>query len=360
MLYELNEKVIRLEQEGKRIIKFNLGDPDQQTPPEIIEAAYKAMKNGKTKYSSSAGEIELREALADIHGVSEDNIVITPGSKWAIFAVMYLLLKKGENVIIPTPHWTAYDLTARSLGVETRLLKTKLESEWTVDLEKLKSLIDEKTRLIILNNPNNPTSKVMGEKTVEEIVNIADDKGIKILSDEVYADISFVRTKSILECSSSSSNHIVIKSFSKTFAMTGWRIGYAIADKELIEKIVKLNQITFTNVPVFIQEAALKALELRNEIIKRIRGEYKERADAACKLFSDTKLKFTKPDAPFYLFPKCDGLDSEKFAFELLDKGVAVAPGTAFGDYREHFRIALTVPDDEVMLGLKIIAEAFR
>ncbi len=357
MLYELNEKVIRLEQEGKRIIKFNLGDPDQQTPPEIIEAAYKAMKNGKTKYSSSAGEIELREALADIHGVSEDNIVITPGSKWAIFAVMYLLLKKGENVIIPTPHWTAYDLTARSLGVETRLLKTKLESEWTVDLEKLKSLIDEKTRLIILNNPNNPTSKVMGEKTVEEIVNIADDKGIKILSDEVYADISFVRTKSILECSS---NHIVIKSFSKTFAMTGWRIGYAIADKELIEKIVKLNQITFTNVPVFIQEAALKALELRNEIIKRIRGEYKERADAACKLFSDTKLKFTKPDAPFYLFPKCDGLDSEKFAFELLDKGVAVAPGTAFGDYREHFRIALTVPDDEVMLGLKIIAEAFR
>jgi len=357
MLYELNEKVIRLEQEGKRIIKFNLGDPDQQTPPEIIEAAYKAMKNGKTKYSSSAGEIELREALADIHGVSEDNIVITPGSKWAIFAVMYLLLKKGENVIIPTPHWTAYDLTARSLGVETRLLKTKLESEWTVDLEKLKSLIDEKTRLIILNNPNNPTSKVMDEKTVEEIVNIADDKGIKILSDEVYADISFVRTKSILECSS---NHIVIKSFSKTFAMTGWRIGYAIADKELIEKIVKLNQITFTNVPVFIQEAALKALELRNEIIKRIRGEYKERADAACKLFSDTKLKFTKPDAPFYLFPKCDGLDSEKFAFELLDKGVAVAPGTAFGDYREHFRIALTVPDDEVMLGLKIIAEAFR
>jgi len=142
--------------------------------------------------------------------------------------------------------------------------------------------------------------------------------------------------------------------------MTGWRIGYAIADKELIEKIVKLNQITFTNVPVFIQEAALKALELRNEIIKRIRGEYKQRADAACKLFSDTKLKFTKPDAPFYLFPKCDGLDSEKFAFELLDKGVAVAPGTAFGDYREHFRIALTVPDDEVMLGLKIIAEAFR
>ncbi len=359
MLYELNEKVIRLEQEGKRIIKFNLGDPDQQTPPEIIEAAYKALKNGKTKYSSSAGEIELREALAEIHGVPADNIVITPGSKWAIFAVMYSLLKKGENVIIPTPHWTAYDLTARSLGVETRLLKTRLESEWAVDIEKLKSLIDKKTRLIILNNPNNPTSKVMNEKTVEEIVSIANDKGIKILSDEVYADISFVRTKSILECDGNS-NHIVIKSFSKTFAMTGWRIGYAVADKEVIDKIVKLNQITFTNVPVFIQEAALKALELRDEIINKIRGEYKRRADAACKLFSDTKLKFTKPDAPFYLFPKCDGLDSEKFAFELLDKGVAVAPGTAFGDYREHFRIALTVPDDEVMLGLKIIAEAFR
>ncbi|MEM2937210.1 MAG: pyridoxal phosphate-dependent aminotransferase [Candidatus Bathyarchaeia archaeon] len=357
MLYEISEKVIKLENEGKKIIKFNLGDPDQPTPKEIIEAAYEAMKKGKTKYSSSSGEKPLREALASLHGVSADNVVITAGSKWGIFAVMYLLLKKEGNVIIPTPHWTAYDLTAKSLGAEIKFLRTELETDWKIDPEKLEALIDDKTRLIILNNPNNPTSKVLDAKTVREIVHIAEDHGVTILSDEVYADISFVETKSVLDVSN---NHVVVKSFSKTFAMTGWRIGYAIANKELIDKIVKLNQITFTNIPVFIQEAALKALELRHEIIRNIREEYRKRADLACNILSKTDLKFTKPDAPFYLFPKREGLDSEKFAFDLLDMGVAVAPGTAFGDYKEHFRIALSVPDDEVELGLKIISEALK
>ena len=357
MLYEISEKVIKLENEGKKIIKFNLGDPDQPTPIEIIEAAYEAMKKGKTKYSSSAGEKKLRETLASIHGVSADNVVITAGSKWAIFAAMYLLLKNGENVIIPTPHWTAYDLTAKSLGAEIKLLRTELESDWRIDLEKLEALIDERTRLIILNNPSNPTSKVVDGKTVREIVRIADNHGVTVLADEVYADISFVETKSV---SNFSSNHVIVKSFSKTFAMTGWRIGYIIANKELVDKIVKLNQITLTNVPVFIQDGALKALELRHEIIQKIREEYRRRAESACKILSKTNLKFSKPEAPFYLFPKLEGLDSEKFALDLLDKGVAIAPGTAFGNYREHFRLALTVPDDEVELGLKIISEALK
>lgn len=357
MLYEISEKVIKLESEGKKIIKFNLGDPDQPTPTEIIEAAYEAMKKGKTKYSSSAGEKKLRETLADIHGVSADNVVITAGSKWAIFAAMYLLLKNGENVIIPTPHWTAYDLTAKSLGAEIKLLRTELESDWRIAPEKLETLIDDKTRLIILNNPSNPTSKVVDGKTVREIVRIADNHGVTVLADEVYADISFVETKSV---SNFSTNHVIVKSFSKTFAMTGWRIGYIIANKELVDKIVKLNQITLTNVPVFIQDGALKALELRHEIIQKIREEYRRRAELACKILSRTNLKFSKPEAPFYLFPKLEGLDSEKFAFDLLDKGVAIAPGTAFGDYKEHFRLALTVPDDEVELGLKIISEALK
>lgn len=357
MLYEISEKVIRLENEGKKIVKFNLGDPDQPTPKEIVEAAYEAMKEGKTKYSSAAGEKELRGRIAEIHGVSADNVVITTGSKWAIFAAMYLLLKKGENVIIPTPHWTAYDLTAKSLGAEIKILRTELESDWKIDIEKLEKLVDDETRLIILNNPNNPTSKVIDEKVVEKIIHIADSKGITILSDEVYADISFVKTKSILDLNP---NHVVVKSFSKTFVMTGWRIGYLIANKELAEKVVKLNQITLTNVPVFVQYGALKALELRHEIIRNIREEYRRRADLACQILSKANLKFSKPDAPFYLFPKQESLDSERFAFELLDKGVAIAPGTAFGNFREYFRVALTVPDDEVELGLKIIAEALK
>ena len=356
-LYEINEKALKLQSEGKKIIRLNLGDPDLDTPMEIIDAAYEAMKRGKTKYSSSYGERSLREKLAEIHGVSADNVVITPGSKWGVFATMYLLLKGGGNVIIPTPYWTAYDLIAKSLGAQTKLLRTELDSNWRIDLDKLEELIDPETRMIILNNPNNPTSKVIDQDILDGIVQIANEKGVTILSDEVYGTISFVKTKSILDYGS---NHILSNGFSKTFTMTGWRIGYIIANKELIDNITKLNQITINNVPVFIQEAALKALELQKQIAARIKEEYQERAKMASEILSKTALEFSKPEAPFYVFPKHRGLDSERFTLDLLDKGVAVAPGTAFGDYREHFRISLTAPREEIKTGLDKICEALK
>jgi aspartate aminotransferase len=355
MLYEINEKALKLESEGKKIIKLNIGDPDLQTPPEIIEAAYDAMKRGKTKYSSAFGEKSLREKLAGIHKVYGDNVVITPGSKWGIFSVMYLLLKGGGNVVIPTPYWTAYALTAKTLGAETRLVKTELDSNWKIDLEAFENSIDKDTRIIILNNPNNPTSSIIEEKVFDGIVQIANDKGITILSDEVYADISFVKTKRILEYGG---DHILVTGFSKTFTMTGWRLGYVIANTEMIEKIAKLNQITISNVPVFIQEAALEALELGSEIKEKIRQVYHERAKMASDFLSKSSLEFSEPSAPFYVFPRKRGLDSEKFALKLLNNGVAVAPGTAFGDYREHFRISLTAPRDDLAIALNKICEA--
>jgi len=356
MLYEINEKALKLESQGKKIIRLNLGDPDLATPNEIIEAAYDSMKRGKTKYSSSYGENSLREKLAKIHGVSADNVVITPGSKWGVFSTMYLLLKGGGNVVIPTPYWTAYDLIAKTVGVETRLLRTELEDDWQIDLGKLEKLIDDKTRMIILNNPNNPTSKVMDEETLDGVVELANKKGVTILSDEVYGTIAFTKTKSILDYGGN--NHILTTGFSKTFTMTGWRIGYVIAGKELVDRITKLNQITINNVPVFIQEAALKALELQKQLATRIKNEYQERAKMASKQLKAAGLEFTEPQAPFYVFPRKRGLDSERFTLELLDKGVAVAPGTAFGDYREHFRISLTAPREEIAIALDRICEA--
>lgn len=357
MLYKINEKVIRLKNQGKKIISFNLGDPDQPTPDEIIEAAYEAMKKGKTKYSSSAGEKELRERLADIHNVSVDKIVITNGSKWAIFSIMFLLLRKGDNVVIQSPHWTSYELLARTLGANIQFLKSNIDSDWQIDVEKFAQLLNKNTRLVILNSPNNPTSKLTEEKILEEIVMIAHKKGIPLLSDEVYADISFVKPKSVIDLDTDA---IIIKSFSKTFAMTGWRIGYAIVPKDLAKKMVKLNQITLTNVPVFNQYAALKALELKQGIIKRIKTVYLRRANLACGILSKTKMSFSTPDAPFYIFPKYDTLNSEDFAYTLLDRGVAITPGTAFGDYLDHFRISLTAPEKEIAVGLEKICEALQ
>jgi aspartate aminotransferase len=355
MLYEISEKAIQLENQGKEMIKFNLGDPDLPTPPEIVEAAYDAMKQGKTKYSSAAGEKALRKELARIHDVSVDNVVVTTGSKWAVFSLMFLLLKRGENVVVPSPHWTSYELAAKKLGAEMRFLKRDLDSDWKVDPAKLETLIDENTRMIILNSPNNPTSKVIDNKTFSEIVEIANRKGVTVLSDEVYSDISFVKAKSILDFGT---ENILVSGFSKAFLMTGWRIGYAVVEKELAKQMIKLNQITLTCVPAFIQYGALKGLESRKRIAEDIRNTFKMRAEVAYSVLSNSKMRFARPDAPFYLFPKVDGLDSERFALDLLDDGVAIAPGTAFGGYREYFRIALTVGEDKIREGLEKICEA--
>lgn len=357
MLHEIAEKVVKLENEGKKIIKFNVGDPDQQTPAEIVDAMVKALKQGKTKYSSSGGEKELREELAEAHGISPENVVITTGSKWAIFSIMYLLLKKGENIIIISPHWADYEAIAKTLGVRTRFLNTKLDSGWKIEIAELENLIDDDTRLLILNNPNNPTSKVIESVTLEKLVQVANEKQLKILSDEVYSDLSFVRIRSVLDFAG---GHMLVKSFSKTFAMTGWRIGYAIVGDELAEKMIKLNQTTLTNVPAFIQDAALKALELKDRICKKMQSIYKRRADLACKILSGTKLKFTKPDAPFYIFPRKEKLNSEKLASGLIRQGIAITPGSSFGNYRDHFRIALTVSEEEIELGLKKLCEGLK
>jgi aspartate aminotransferase len=177
------------------------------------------------------------------------------------------------------------------------------------------------------------------------------------MSDEVYSDISFVKPKSILDIDDS---HILINSFSKTYAMTGWRIGYAVVNKELAGKLSRLHQLTLTNVPVFIQQAALKALELRQETAEKMKEIYRRRASLTDRILSKTKLKFTKPDAPFYFFPKLDNLDSERFAFRLLDKGVSITPGTGFGPYREYFRIALTIPDKDIEPALARICEELK
>lgn len=329
------------------------------TPPEIVEAAYASMKAGKTKYSSSYGEMRLRQKIAEVHGVKPENVVITPGSKWAIFSTMFLTMKNGGNVIIPTPYWTAYDLIAKTIGAKVKLLKTEMETGWKVDLGKLESLIDSETKMIILNNPNNPTSKVMDDATLDGIVEIANKKGITVLSDEVYGAIAFNKTKSILDYGTDS-KHILSNGFSKTFTMTGWRIGYIVANKMLIDQVTKLNQITFNNVPVFIQDAAMKGLELHKQISDNIKAKYKQRADLASKKLSEAGFKFTQPDAPFYVFPKRDGLDGDKFTLNLLDSGVAVAPGSSFGDYHEHFRISLTAPDNEIETALNKICEAAR
>lgn len=355
ILYKITEKVIEREEAGEKIIKFNVGDPDQFTHREIIEAAFQAMKEEKTKYGSAFGEKKLREKIAEIYRTKPEKVIITPGSKWALFSILNIILKKGEEIILPSPHWSSYELILKKIGVKIKFLKSELEKDWQIDIDKFKALIGEKTKLVILNNPNNPTSQIIKEEIIKKIIDLANRKGIIILSDETYADISFKKVKSILDFEGP---HILINSFSKTFAMTGWRLGFAICPEEIVEKITELNQITITCVPPFIQKGGVKALELREKIINRMRKIYQKRANLAYRILAKTKLKFSFPDAPFYLFIKCF-CDSEKLAFDLLKQGIAITPGTAFGDFKEYFRVSLTLPEEEIKEGLKKIAKCF-
>jgi aminotransferase len=191
-----------------------------------------------------------------------------------------------------------------------------------------------------------------GEEEAGRDSEVARRRKLIVISDEIYSLLVYGMEPVCFASLPGMKDHtILLGGFSKAFAMTGWRIGYIVAAKELVDKITKLNQITVNNVPVFIQEAALKALGMHDALTKGIKKEYQERAQMACKILAKARLEFTKPDAPFYVFPRRSGLDSERFALELLVKGVAVAPGTAFGDYREHFRISLTVPRKEIEAG---------
>lgn len=357
MLYEISERVMRMQMQGRQMIKLNVGDPDQQTDSRIVQATADAIKSSGTKYGSAAGLIQLREALAQQYSVKTENVLITPGAKWAVFCSLSLLLKDGGNVIIPSPFWTAYPLMVSQLGGKVKVLETSIENDWKLDIGRLEELIDSETKAIILNSPNNPTSKCINPSDINEILAMAARKSVMVIADQTYSELCFSgrQSKPAIQ-----QGCMVAGSFSKAFAMTGFRVGYLIAGSRQCDQLIKLSQITFNNVPVFAQAGALKAMELREQITSEMRGIYKKRLGLAIKMLSSSGLEFCKPDAAFYMFLRAKGQDCEKLALNLLEKGVAIAPGTAFGNFRDFFRISLTAPENDIKVGLEKIMEALK
>ncbi len=337
MLYETFEKIFRLEQEGKKIIKLNVGEPDWRPPAAAIKAAQSALAKGLDKYGSAYGELPLREELSALHGCSAKNIVITPGSKWGVYALLKLHLQPGENAVIFSPYWSAYSLMCKSLGAESKLVNLKMENNWKPDLDAFNSAIDSKTKVVILNSPCNPTSSAFSQKDEEKIIEIAREKGIVVLADDAYRDLLFEKRKE----RPLSEGVLGACTFSKTFGMTGWRIGYSVVPEDVAKKLVSLNQITFTNVPLFVQVGALKALDGKEKFAAKVRKLCVQRAAIATKKLKG-HFEFSEPEAGFYLFPKLpDGVDTMKFLDRVLDDGFAMVPGGAFGDYNSHFRVSL-------------------
>ncbi len=334
-VYEFFNKISSLNPK----IRLDAGQPDIRVDERIIEEAVSSLKRGETGYTKTPGLDELREKIAEVESVEKENVIVGNGSK--ILIASQILRAKRVGII--SPHWQAYESIAKEFGKEVKIFKTSLEEEWEPRIEGLD--VD----LLILNYPNNPTGKILPREKLKEIFEVAKDENVKVLADEIYSDIAF---KPFTPARELYDNIVTIKGFSKLFSMTGFRLGYAIAQREDIKAMQKFLEATTTCVPIFIQRAGVKALEIREEVKKRVVKIYEGRVKLASRILKG--FEFYEPDGAFYLFVKT-GTDGLSFAEKLLEKGVSVFPGIAFGDYRDFIRISLV--SSKLEEGLKIIRE---
>jgi aspartate aminotransferase len=344
-----------LETSGKKIIHLEVGEPDYAAPKKIKKALTESYDNKQYHYTDSRGIVNLRQAIARKvgHGIGADEVIVTAGGRFAIFSAILSMLKPGEEVISIEPSWPAYREFVDFAGGKMKILSTNLEEKWNPDPRRLDEMIDHHTKIIILNYPNNPTGKVLDKKIITRIVSMAKDSGLYVISDEVYSDYSFKRFTSLAEYKYDKS--LVVSSFSKSCAMTGFRVGFGIANKEIINKMARVQAIAMTSVAEPMQHAALAAIDYNSTgNVKLIQ----KRLDLISEKLHNMSLDFTTPDGAMYIFPRLKGLieDDVTLVEKLLDLGVAVAPGSGFGqNYRQFIRISACQPEYVLEKGLEII-----
>ena len=283
--------------------------------------------------------------------------MVTPGGRFAVFSAITSLLRAGEEMIVIEPAWPAYKECSNFVGARSKVLATALENKWVPDTKRLEEMINSSTKMIVLNYPNNPTGKVLDDKTMEKIVLIAKDHSLYLLSDEVYADYVFGRFSSTRKFEYA--NSIIVGSFSKRYAMTGFRVGYGIANKDIISKMAKVQAVAITSVAEPMQQAALAALGVDpSENINLM----KSRLDFVCSRLKKMSLKFVEPDGAMYTYPRLPMGDEDiPLVEKLLEKGIAIAPGSGFGDsYRRFVRISACQPEKTLERGLDVMASVIR
>lgn len=339
-----------LESQGKKIINMGIGEPDPDTPPHIKKAAEEAIERGMTKYTLSAGLPELREAIAEHmrkkgFKAESKNVLVTPGAKHAIFCGMAAVLDPGDEVIIPSPCWT-YEAIVRILGAKPVYVETTDERGFKLEVKKVEEVLSPKTKMLLLNYPNNPTGAVMTKKELRPIADLAADRDLWVLSDEIYDCLVYEgEHTSILSFPNMPERTIYINGFSKAYSMTGWRLGYAVASAELITEMTKIQEATTSSATSFVQAAAVTALRGPQDFTMRMREEYRKRRDFIVKELNLIKgISCVKPGGAFYVFPSIKklGMNSLEFCEMLLrEGGVAAVPGSGFGPYGEwHVRFS--------------------
>lgn len=352
--------------EGKNIISFTVGEPDFDTPKHIVEAAKKALDEGKTRYLDAPGLPALREAIAkrsnEDNGIPCEaaNVLVTP-TKQAIFETILATINEGEEVIMPNPAWVTYEPCVQLAGGKAVPVTTTDEDEFRFLPEKVAEAITPKTKMILYNSPSNPCGAVETHEDIKGLADLAKDHNLLVLSDEVYEKIIFDGLKhySIAAEPGMMDRTITISGFSKTFAMTGWRMGWLIAPKPIFKGINKIQQHSITHAVSFAQYGALAALTGPQEPVKTMVNEFQERRDLIMKLMKEIPaLHCDKPKGAFYVFPRYEGkMNSEEMALYLMDKAeVALTGGGSFGSAGEqHLRISYATNKQNIQTGMERI-----
>ncbi|MCX8193547.1 MAG: pyridoxal phosphate-dependent aminotransferase [Nitrososphaeria archaeon] len=370
------EKAKMVEKKGVDVVHLEIGEPDFDTPQHIKEAGIEALRRGETHYTPTPGIPELREAivehLKEIYGIDYDwrnNIAVTIGAKQAIVAAMLAILNEGDEVIYPNPGYPAYSSAAEYAGAKTVPYKLVLEDNFSIKPDKLAEMITPKTKIVVLNSPNNPCGSTMSSEEVRGVVELAEDHGFYILSDEIYRPILFdgLKHQSPLNYASDIDKVILVDGFSKRYAMTGWRIGYLAVSKEIYPYIVKLLNIMTSCPASFVQHAAISALRGPQEPVYQMVREYEKRRNAVVEELSKIDgIRFTKPSGAFYAFIDVsrvfekDGRTSEQFVLDLIERyGVAFLHGTAMGSYGEgYIRMCFANSIENIRKGIRRLGKA--
>jgi aspartate aminotransferase len=351
-------------------IHLEVGEPNFPTPSHICEAATRAIQDGQTRYTPNAGIVPLREALAakvnrvnKIDAISEQ-IVVSSGAVQAIYASLLSVLTPGDEILLPDPGWPNFRMMAALLNAKVTYYPLRAKNGFLPDPSEIEELITPRTKAILLNSPSNPLGTVLSEKVSRQIYEIACKANLWIVSDECYDEITFDKEMFSLGTIDADERVISTYSFSKTYAMTGWRVGYAVAPLTIASELSKIQEPLVSCVSSPAQFAALAALQGPQDCVAEMRNAYKSRRDAAIEIAAAEGLKWVQPEGAFYLWMSCAeaGETSLDFVLKLIEEeGVAIANGSAFGEQGEGWvRVSLANSVENISTGVRAVAKRIK
>ncbi len=330
------------------VISLTVGQPDFITPWHIRESAIESLEKGKTYYTSNAGMTDLRTEITNylkrrfnLEYSPKDEVVVTVGGSEAIDIAMRTILEPGDEVILPIPSFVCYEPIAEMIGAKVVHIETKLENKFKITPEELRAAITPKTKMLILPFPNNPTGAILTREELEALAEILRGTNICVLSDEIYAELTYgKRHVSIAELDGMRERTVIASGFSKAYAMTGWRLGYICAPRELAIQMLKVHQFAIMCAPTMSQFAAIEALKNGDDDVEMMRAEYNRRRVFILEGLRKIGIECFEPEGAFYIYPNIApfGLSSEEFCERLLyEQKCAIVPGTAFGENGDGF-----------------------